>query len=76
MFFMAMGRIHTDLALETKEKFEEDNVEIRGVEIQEDYDEKKDIRTTVVKIKTENGARRKSNGKGCFLSVNSWFTGI
>ena len=41
---MAMGRIHTDLALETKEKFEEDNVEIRGVEIQEDYDEKKDIR--------------------------------
>ena len=25
-----MGRIHTDLALETKEKFEEDNVEIRG----------------------------------------------
>ena len=28
---MALGRIRTDLALETKEKFEEDNVEIRGV---------------------------------------------
>lgn len=39
-----MGRIHTDLALETKEKFEEDNVEIRGVEIQEDYSAEKDIR--------------------------------
>ena len=33
---MAAGRIHTDLALETKETFEEDHVEIRGVEIQED----------------------------------------
>ena len=50
---MAAGRIHTDLALETKEKFEEDHVEIRGVEIQEDYDKEKDIRRTVVKIKME-----------------------
>ena len=66
---MAMGRIHTDLALETKEKFEEDNVEIRGVEIQEDYDEEKDIRTTVVKIKTENGA--KSMGRPLSLEYSS-----
>ena len=29
-----MGRIRTDLALETKEKFEEDQVEIRGVVIE------------------------------------------
>ena len=33
---MALQRIHTDLALEAKEKFEEDNVEIRGVVIEED----------------------------------------
>lgn len=46
---MALGRIRTDLALETKEKFEEDNVEIRGVIIEEDYNEEKDIRTTTVK---------------------------
>ena len=51
---MALQRIHTDLALEAKEKFEEDNVEIRGVVIEEDYNQEKDIRTTVEsKQKTE-----------------------
>lgn len=50
-------RIRTDLALETTERFAQENTEIRGVEIQEDYDEEKDIRTTVVKIVTENGAK-------------------
>ena len=38
---MTMTRIHTDLALEAKEKFEEDNVEIRGVVIKEDYNQRK-----------------------------------
>ena len=33
-------RIRTDLALETTERFKEENTEIRGVEIQEDYDGK------------------------------------
>ena len=35
-------RIRTDLALETTERFKEENTEIRGVEIQEEYDEEKD----------------------------------
>lgn len=68
---MVMGRIHTDLALETKEKFEEDNVEIRGVEIQEDYDNEKDIRTTVVKIKTENGARAMGRPQGIYITLEA-----
>ena len=51
------SRIRTDLALETTERFQEENVEIRGVEIQEDYNKERDIRTTIVKITTENGAR-------------------
>ena len=46
---MIRGRIHTDLALEAKERYEEDNVEIRGVCIEEEYNEEKDIRTTLVK---------------------------
>ena len=66
-----MGRIHTDLALETKEKFEEDNVEIRGVEIQEDYSAEKDIRTTVVKIKTENGARAMGRPQGVYITLEA-----
>ena len=50
-------RIRTDLALETKERFEEDNVEISGVVIEESYDEEKDIQTTLVRIETEKGAK-------------------
>ena len=68
---MAMGRIHTDLALETKEKFEEDHIEIRGVEIQEDYDQEKDIRKTVVKIKTENGARAMGRPQGIYITLEA-----
>ena len=29
---MVLGRIRTDLALETKEKFEEERAEVRGVQ--------------------------------------------
>ena len=39
-------RIRTDLALETTERFAEENAEIRGVEVHEEYDEEKDVRTT------------------------------
>ena len=50
------SRIRTDLALEATERFQEENVEVHGVEIREKYDEEKDVRTTVVRITTENGA--------------------
>ena len=50
--------IRTDLALEATERFTEENVEVRGVEVTEDYNEEKDIRTTVVKITTENGLKK------------------
>ena len=36
-------KIRTDLAVEARERFTEDNVEVRGVEVQEDYNEEKDI---------------------------------
>ena len=50
-------KIRTDLAVEARERFTEENVEVRGVEVREEYNEEKEIRTTVVKITTENGAR-------------------
>lgn len=64
-------RIRTDLALEAREKFTEDNVEIRGVEISEDYDEEKDIRTTVVKIVSENGAKAMGRPQGTYITIES-----
>ena len=58
------SRIRTDLALEATERFQAENVEVRGVEIRERYDEEKDVRTTVVRITTENGARTMGKPQG------------
>ena len=49
--------IHTDLALEDKERFESDNVEVSGVSVEEFYDEEREICVTEVKILTENGVK-------------------
>ena len=69
---MAGGRrIRTDLALETTERFAQENTEIRGVEIQEAYDEEKDIRTTVVKIVTENGAKSMGRPQGTYITIEA-----
>lgn len=64
-------KIRTDLALETTERFSEENVEIRGVEIKEDYNEEKDVRTTVVKIKTENGAKSMGRPQGNYITIEA-----
>ena len=64
-------RIRTDLALETTERFAEENAEIRGVEVHEEYDEEKDVRTTVVKIVTENGAKSMGRPQGTYITIES-----
>ena len=58
------SRIRTDLALEATESFAQSNTELRGVEVKEQYDEERDIRTTVVKITTENGAKAMGKASG------------
>ena len=64
-------KIRTDLALETTERFTEENVEIHGVEISESYDEEKDVRTTVVKITTENGAKAMGRPQGTYITIEA-----
>lgn len=64
-------KIRTDLALEATERFTEENVEIRGVEIREDYNKEKDVRTTVVKITTENGARAMGRPQGNYITIEA-----
>lgn len=64
-------RIRTDLALEATERFTEENVEIRGVEIHESYNEEKDVRTTVVRITTENGARAMGRPQGNYITIEA-----
>ena len=49
--------VRTDLALEEKERFASDNVEVQGVVLEEEYDAENEIRLTRVVIETENGAK-------------------
>ena len=65
------SRIRTDLALEATERFQAENVEVRGVKIRERYDEEKDVRTTVVRITTENGARTMGKPQGTYITIEA-----
>ena len=64
-------QVRTDLALEARESFEEDDVEIRGVSIEENYDEDRDIRVTRVRIETENGAKAMGKPVGEYLTLEA-----
>jgi len=57
------------LALEDKERFESDNVEISGVSVEEFYDEEHEIRVTEVKILTENGAKSMRKPIGTYITM-------
>lgn len=64
-------QIRTDLALEAQERFREDNVEISGVVIEEEYREDTDIRITKVLIETENGSRLMGKSKGAYITLEA-----
>lgn len=63
--------IRTDLALEQKERFESDQVEVQGVVLEEDYDEEREIKVTTVKIETENGAKIMRKPVGTYVTVEA-----
>ena len=63
--------IRTDLALEQKERFEADNVEVQGVILDETYDEEREIRVTTVKIETENGAKTMGKPVGTYITIEA-----
>ena len=63
--------VRTDLALEERERFASDDVEIQGVVLEEDYDEEREIRTTRVEICTENGARAMGKPVGIYLTLET-----
>lgn len=63
--------IRTDLALETRERFVSDHVEIPGVSVEETYDEEREIRTTRVVVETENGAKMMGKPVGTYLAIEA-----
>ena len=60
--------IRTDLAMEVKESFDEDHVEIRGV-VLEKREEAEDILVTTVVIETEEGAKKMEKPMGTYVTI-------
>ena len=64
-------RIRTDLALEARESFEEEDVKIRGVRIEEEEDKELELHTTTVVIETENGAKTMGTPVGTYITMEA-----
>ena len=64
-------KIRTDLAMEQKERFESDHVEVSGVVLEEEYNEEKEIKITTVRIETENGAKAMGKPVGTYLTLEA-----
>ena len=60
--------LRTDLALEVKESFPEDNVEIPGVIVEEQEMEDSHIKITTVEIETKEGAKLMGKPKGLYVT--------
>ncbi len=63
--------IRTDLALEEQERFQEDNVEISGVELQEWVEKQEGVRLSQVIIKNEEGAAAMGKPVGRYLTLEA-----
>ncbi|MDO4321813.1 MAG: GPR endopeptidase [Lachnospiraceae bacterium] len=68
---MGNFQIRTDLALEARESYGEDDIRIRGVKIEEKADEEREIYTTIVKIETENGAKAMGKPVGTYITIEA-----
>lgn len=68
---MSCFQVRTDLALEAREGIEEAEGEIRGVTVEESYDEKNEIRITRVVIETKNGAKAMGKPMGIYVTLEA-----
>ncbi|NLL77982.1 MAG: GPR endopeptidase [Clostridiales bacterium] len=68
---MSCFQVRTDLALEARESIGEAEEEIRGVSVEEIYDEKNEIRVTRVVIDTKNGAKAMGKPIGVYTTLEA-----
>lgn len=64
-------RVRTDLALEARENMEEEAEELRGVKVEESYDEKSEVRVTRVIIETKNGSKAMGKPIGTYVTLEA-----
>ena len=65
-----MYQVRTDLALEAREKFKEDDVEIKGVVVKEETPGK-NMRVTKVIIETENVSKAMGKPRGNYITLEA-----
>ncbi len=63
--------IRTDLALEMRERFTEDDVEVQGVALTEDFCEDGKMRVTKVEILDEHGAKVMRKPVGTYITIEA-----
>ncbi|MBR1851551.1 MAG: GPR endopeptidase [Lachnospiraceae bacterium] len=69
---MGNFQVRTDLALEAREGITEGECgELRGVRVEEDYEEEKDIRITKVFIDTKNAAKLMGKPVGVYVTMEA-----
>lgn len=66
---MSCFKARTDLALEARESITDADSSLRGVKMEEEYDEETDIRITKVEITTKNGARAMGKPMGTYITI-------
>ncbi len=66
-----MAEKRTDLALEVRESFPGNHVEVQGVELKKHTCEEAEARVTVVKIKDDAGSRAMGKPKGSYITIES-----
>lgn len=64
-------QVRTDLALEARECVSEEEAELRGVRVEEHYDEKADVRVTRVMIESRNAARIMGKPVGNYITIEA-----
>lgn len=65
------NNIRTDLALEVRESFPDDDVQIKGVILTEEYDKKNKIRISNVVIKDQQGAKAMGKPIGTYITIEA-----
>ena len=61
----------TDLALEIRESFPRNNVEIKGVVLEKHFDREAKAHITTVNIKDERGSRAMKKPRGRYVTIES-----
>ena len=68
---METFQIRTDLALEARESVNEEESKLRGVSVDEHYEEETDIRITKVTIDTKNAEKTLGKPMGVYVTMEA-----